>query len=85
MKPLVLLFVLRLDNGSSLVVAASAVGSCTSAKVKRESLPGDGLLCDTNPNPGFQPLLGGKHDRNEIRAYGSELLPISFLRAFTAR
>jgi hypothetical protein len=55
MKPLVLLLVLRLDKGSSLVVAASAVGSCTSAKVKRESLPGDGLLCDTDPNPGFQP------------------------------
>jgi hypothetical protein len=76
--------VLRLDNGSPLVTA-SAVESCTSAKVKRESLPSDGLLCDTDPNPGFQPLLGGKHDRNEIRAYGSEFLPISFLRAFTAR
>jgi hypothetical protein len=63
MKPLVLLFVLRLDNGSSLAVAASAVESCTSAKLKRKSLPSDGLLCDTDPTPGFQPLLGGKHDR----------------------
>jgi hypothetical protein len=41
------------DNGACLVVAASTVESCTSAKAKRESLPVTGYSAALTPIPDF--------------------------------
>jgi hypothetical protein len=53
--------------------------SPSSQNVSRSQVTGySDLIVDTNPNPGFQPLLGGKNDRNEIRAYYPEFYRFRF-------
>ena len=48
-----MLFVLRLDNGASLVVAASAVKSCTSAKANVSRRQVTGYSVTLTPIPDF--------------------------------